>query len=369
MLVRSYIYIRAEYPIAVHRLEIAIREAEELGLLGDNIFGSGFDFHMELRLGAGAFVCGEETALIASIEGQRGMPTSKPPFPANEGLWGQPTLINNVETFANIPVILDKGAQAFRQIGTDKSPGTKVFALGGKIKNVGLVEVPMGMTLRQVIEDIGGGIPGGKKFKAVQTGGPSGGCIGEDQLDTPIDFDSLTAVGSMMGSGGMIVMDEDNCAVDVARFYMDFIAEESCGKCTPCREGTTRMLEILEDITEGRGDEDSIPRLERLARTAQRASLCALGQTSANPILSTIANFREEYEAHIKEKRCPAGVCQALTTFFITDKCIGCTKCARNCPVSCIDGKVKELHVIRQDECIKCGMCQQVCPVDAVIRR
>ena len=366
---QGYIYIRAEYPIAVHRLEIAIREAEELGLLGDNIFGSGFSFHMELRLGAGAFVCGEETALIASIEGQRGMPTSKPPFPANEGLWGQPTLINNVETFANIPVILDKGAQAFRQIGTDKSPGTKVFALGGKIKNVGLVEVPMGMTLRQVIEDIGGGIPGGKKFKAVQTGGPSGGCIGEDQLDTPIDFDSLTAVGSMMGSGGMIVMDEDNCAVDVARFYMDFIAEESCGKCTPCREGTTRMLEILEDITEGRGDEDSIPRLERLARTAQRASLCALGQTSANPILSTIANFREEYEAHIKEKRCPAGVCQALTTFFITDKCIGCTKCARNCPVSCIDGKVKELHVIRQDECIKCGMCQQVCPVDAVIRR
>ncbi|NLA81954.1 MAG: NADH-quinone oxidoreductase subunit NuoF [Clostridiaceae bacterium] len=366
---QGYIYIRAEYPIAVHRLEIAIREAEELGLLGDNIFGSGFSFHMELRLGAGAFVCGEETALIASIEGQRGMPTSKPPFPANEGLWGQPTLINNVETFANIPVILDKGAQAFRQIGTDKSPGTKVFALGGKIKNVGLVEVPMGMTLRQVIEDIGGGIPKGKKFKAVQTGGPSGGCIGEDQLDTPIDFDSLTAVGSMMGSGGMIVMDEDNCAVDVARFYMDFIAEESCGKCTPCREGTTRMLEILEDITEGRGDEDSIPRLERLARTAQRASLCALGQTSANPILSTIANFREEYEAHIKEKRCPAGVCQALTSFFITDKCIGCTKCARNCPVSCIDGKVKELHVIRQDECIKCGMCQQVCPVDAVIRR
>ena len=366
---QGYIYIRAEYPIAVHRLEIAIREAEELGLLGDNIFGSGFSFHMELRLGAGAFVCGEETALIASIEGQRGMPTSKPPFPANEGLWGQPTLINNVETFANIPVILDKGAQAFRQIGTDKSPGTKVFALGGKIKNVGLVEVPMGMTLRQVIEDIGGGIPKGEKFKAVQTGGPSGGCIGEDQLDTPIDFDSLTAVGSMMGSGGMIVMDEDNCAVDVARFYMDFIAEESCGKCTPCREGTTRMLEILEDITEGRGDEDSITRLERLARTAKRASLSTLGQTSANPILSTIANYREEYEAHIKEKRCPAGVCQALTSFFITDKCIGCTKCARNCPVSCIDGKVKELHVIRQDECIKCGMCQQVCPVDAVIRR
>ncbi|MCK9176987.1 MAG: 4Fe-4S binding protein, partial [Clostridiales bacterium] len=281
----------------------------------------------------------------------------------------KPTLINNVETFANIPVILSKGAEAFRKIGTEKSPGTKVFALGGKIKNVGLVEVPMGMTLRQVIEDIGGGIPNGKKFKAVQTGGPSGGCIGEQYLDTPIDFDSLTAIGSMMGSGGMIVMDEDNCAVDVARFYMDFIAEESCGKCTPCREGTTRMLEILEDITEGRGDEESIPRLLRLAKTAQRASLCALGQTSANPVLSTIETFREEYEAHIKEKRCPAGVCQELTTYFITDKCIGCTKCARNCPVSCIDGKVKELHVIRQDECIKCGTCQEVCPVDAVIRR
>ncbi|MDD3540675.1 MAG: NADH-quinone oxidoreductase subunit NuoF [Eubacteriales bacterium] len=366
---QGYIYIRAEYPIAVHRLEIAISQATELGLLGDNIFGSDFSFHLELRLGAGAFVCGEETALIASIEGYRGMPTTKPPFPANEGLWKKPTLINNVETFANIPVILSKGAEAFRKIGTEKSPGTKVFALGGKIKNVGLVEVPMGMTLRQVIEDIGGGIPNGKKFKAVQTGGPSGGCIGEKYLDTPIDFDSLTAIGSMMGSGGMIVMDEDNCAVDVARFYMDFIAEESCGKCTPCREGTTRMLEILEDITEGRGDEESIPRLLRLAKTAQRASLCALGQTSANPVLSTIETFREEYEAHIKEKRCPAGVCQELTTYFITDKCIGCTKCARNCPVSCIDGKVKELHVIRQDECIKCGTCQEVCPVDAVIRR
>ena len=366
---QGYIYIRAEYPIAVHRLEIAIAQATELGLLGDHIFGSDFSFHLELRLGAGAFVCGEETALIASIEGYRGMPTTKPPFPANEGLWKKPTLINNVETFANIPVILSKGAEAFRKIGTEKSPGTKVFALGGKIKNVGLVEVPMGMTLRQVIEDIGGGIPNGKKFKAVQTGGPSGGCIGEKYLDTPIDFDSLTAIGSMMGSGGMIVMDEDNCAVDVARFYMDFIAEESCGKCTPCREGTTRMLEILEDITEGRGDEESIPRLLRLAKTAQRASLCALGQTSANPVLSTIETFREEYEAHIKEKRCPAGVCQELTTYFITDKCIGCTKCARNCPVSCIDGKVKELHVIRQDECIKCGTCQEVCPVDAVIRR
>ncbi len=366
---QGYIYIRAEYPIAVHRLEIAIDQAAGLGLLGPDIFGTGFSFQLELRLGAGAFVCGEETALIASIEGYRGMPTTKPPFPANEGLWGKPTLINNVETFANIPVILNQGAEAFRKIGTDRSPGTKVFALGGKIRNVGLVEVPMGMTLRQVIETIGGGIPGGKRFKAVQTGGPSGGCISEKDLDTPIDFDSLTEVGSMMGSGGMIVMDEDNCVVDVARFYMDFIAEESCGKCTPCREGTTRMLEILEDITEGRGDQDSIPRLERLARTAKRASLCALGQTAANPVLSTLAAFREEYEAHIKEKRCPAGVCQALTSYFITDKCIGCTKCARNCPVSCIDGAVKQLHVIRQDECIKCGTCQDVCPVGAVIRR
>ncbi|NLA71336.1 MAG: NADH-quinone oxidoreductase subunit NuoF [Clostridiaceae bacterium] len=366
---QGYVYIRAEYPIAVHRLEIAIEQATDMGLMGDDIFGTGFSFNVELRLGAGAFVCGEETALIASIEGQRGMPRTKPPFPANQGLWDKPTLINNVETFANIPVILNKGAEEFRKIGTEKSPGTKVFALGGKIKNVGLVEIPMGMTLRQVIEDIGGGCPNGKKFKAVQTGGPSGGCIGEEKLDTPIDFDSLTAVGSMMGSGGMIVMDEDNCAVDVARFYMEFIAEESCGKCTPCREGTTRMLEILQDITEGRGDEDSIPRLERLAKTAQRASLCALGQTSANPVLSTIRTFRDEYETHIKEKRCPAGVCQALTSYFITDKCIGCTRCARNCPVACIDGEVKKLHVIRQDECIKCGTCMEVCPVGAVIRR
>ena len=366
---QGYIYIRAEYPIAVHRLEIAIRQAEELGLLGEDIFGTGFSFKLELRLGAGAFVCGEETALIHSIEGHRGMPTSKPPFPANEGLWGKPTLINNVETFANIPVILTDGAQAFKKVGTEKSPGTKVFALGGKIKNVGLVEVPMGMTLRQVVEDIGGGIPKGKKFKAVQTGGPSGGMLGEEFLDTPIDFDTLTQVGSMMGSGGMIVMDEDNCAVDVARFYMDFIAEESCGKCTPCREGTTRMLEILEDITEGRGDETSIPSLERLAHTAKRASLCALGQTSANPVLSSIKEFRDEYEAHVRDKKCPAGVCANLMEFFITDKCTGCTICARNCPVNCISGVRKERHVIAQDPCIKCGTCQAVCPFDAIIRR
>lgn len=366
---QGYIYIRAEYPIAVKRLEIAIRQAEDAGLLGDRILGSDFSFKLELRLGAGAFVCGEETALIASIEGKRGMPRNKPPFPANAGLWGKPTLINNVETYANIPVILNEGAAAFRKVGTEKSPGTKVFALGGKIKNVGLVEVPMGTTLRQVIYDIGGGIPDNKAFKAVQTGGPSGGCIGADLLDTPIEFDSLKAIGSMMGSGGMIVMDEDNCMVDVARFYMDFITDESCGKCTPCREGTKRMLELLERICDGKGEKHDIDRLESLALTAQQASLCALGQTAANPILSTLATFRDEYEAHINEKRCPAGVCTELISFFITDACIGCTKCARNCPVNCISGKVKELHVIDRDACIRCGMCQEVCPVNAVIRK
>lgn len=366
---QGYVYIRAEYPIAVQRLKTAIKQATERGMLGENILGSGFTFNLDIRLGAGAFVCGEETALIASIEGQRGMPRNKPPFPANSGLWGKPTLINNVETYANIPVIILQGAERFRAVGTEKSPGTKVFALGGKVKNIGLVEVPMGTTLRQVIYDIGGGIPNGKKFKAVQTGGPSGGCIGADKLDTPIDFDSLRAIGSMMGSGGMIVMDEDNCMVDVARFYMDFITDESCGKCTPCREGTKRMLEILERICDGKGEPGDIERLETLAKTAQLASLCALGQTSANPILSTLASFRDEYDAHIYDKRCPSGVCNALISYFITEDCIGCTKCARNCPVSCISGTVKQRHIIDRDACIKCGNCAEVCPVNAVIRK
>lgn len=364
----GYIYIRAEYPIAVQRLEIALKQAKELGVLGNNIFGTGFSFDLEIRLGAGAFVCGEETALIASIEGERGMPRNKPPFPANKGLWQKPTLINNVETFANVAAIITNGAAWFKGMGTEKSAGTKVFALGGKINNVGLVEVPMGTTLREVVYDIGGGIPNGKKFKAVQTGGPSGGCITEANLDTPIDFDNLVSIGSMMGSGGMIVMDSDNCMVDVARFYMDFIAEESCGKCTPCREGTKRMLEILELITEGKATREDLRVLEELANTVKIASLCGLGQTAPNPVLSTLKYFMDEYEAHVIDKKCPSGVCKALLSYFITDKCIGCTKCARNCPVSCIDGKVKEKHFIRQEECIKCGTCMEVCPVNAVIR-
>ena len=366
---QGFVYIRAEYPIAVDRLQIAIDQAKEKGVLGQNLFGTEFNFDIEIRLGAGAFVCGEETALIASIEGERGMPRNKPPFPANKGLWGKPTLINNVETFANIPQILLKGTEWFKGIGTKESPGTKVFALGGKINNTGLVEIPMGTTLREVIEDVGGGIPNGKKFKAIQTGGPSGGCITAEYIDTPIDYSTLNELGSMMGSGGMIVMDEDTCMVDIARFFLDFTVEESCGKCTPCREGTKRMLEILDKITSGTGTQEDLVRLESLAYSIKDASLCGLGQTAPNPVISTLRYFRDEYDAHINEKRCPAGACQDLLEFYITDKCIGCTKCAKNCPVSCIDGKVKERHVINTPECIKCGNCMEVCPVDAVIKR
>ena len=366
---QGYIYVRAEYPIAVQRLEVAIKQAREYGLLGKNIFGTGFDFDIELRLGAGAFVCGEETALMNSIEGKRGMPNPKPPFPAQSGLWGKPTLINNVETFANIPVIILKGAEWFASIGTEKSKGTKVFALGGKITNTGLVEVPMGITLREVIYEIGGGIPNGKKFKAVQTGGPSGGCIPAEHLDTPIDFDTLTALGSMMGSGGMIVMDEDTCMVDVARFYLEFTVDESCGKCTPCREGTKRLLEILEKICEGKGTEEDLQRLESLAYTIKSASLCGLGQTAPNPVLSTLKYFRHEYEAHVKEKRCPAGVCKALLQYkILQDKCKGCGICAKNCPANAISGKVKEPFVIDKNKCIKCGVCIEKCPFKAIVR-
>ncbi|AFS79906.1 iron hydrogenase HydB [Gottschalkia acidurici 9a] len=366
---QGYVYVRAEYPIAVKRLQIAIDEAKAKGLLGKDIFGTGFNFDMEIRLGAGAFVCGEETALIASIEGQRGMPRNKPPFPANKGLWDKPTLINNVETYANVPQIILKGADWFTSFGTKDSPGTKVFALGGKINNTGLVEIPMGTTLREVIYDVGGGIPDGKQFKAVQTGGPSGGCITADYIDTEIDFATLNELGSMMGSGGMIVMDEDTCMVDIARFFLDFTVEESCGKCTPCREGTKRMLELLEKITDGKGEMEDLDRLESLAETIKSSSLCGLGQTAPNPVLSTLKYFRDEYEAHVKDKKCPAGACQSLLEFYITDKCIGCTKCARQCPASCIDGKVKERHVINTSACVKCGACADVCPVNAVIKR
>lgn len=366
---QGFIYVRAEYPIAVQRLEVAIKQAREYGLLGRNILGTDFNFDIELRLGAGAFVCGEGTALMESIEGRRGMPRTKINRTAHKGLWQKPTIINNVETLANVPIIFQKGVEWFRNIGTEKSPGTKVFALGGKIENTGLVEIPMGMTLREIVYDIGGGIPNGKEFKAVQTGGPSGGCIPAEYLDVPVDFESLGALGSIMGSGGMVVMDENNCMVDIARFFLDFTVEESCGKCVPCREGTKRMLEILERITEGKGEEGDIERLESLSETISSASLCGLGQSAANPVITTLKYFRHEYEAHIRDKKCPAGACQALLEYYITDKCIGCTKCARNCPVSCIDGKVKERHVIDTDKCIKCGNCMTVCPVGAVIKR
>jgi len=362
----GYIYIRAEYPVAVKRLDIAIKQAEELGLLGNNIFDSGFNFKIEIRLGAGAFVCGEETALIASIEGERGMPRKKPPFPAVRGLFGKPTNVNNVETFANVPVIFLKGADWFKAIGTEKSSGTKVFALGGKIANTGLLEVPMGTTLREVIYEIGGGIPNKREFKAAQTGGPSGGCITADSLDTPIDFDNLIALGSMMGSGGMIVMDEDNCMVDVARFYLEFTVEESCGKCTPCREGTKRMLDILNRICEGEGTLEDLDMLENLAYMIKDSSLCGLGQTAPNPVLSTLKHFRDEYEAHVIDKVCPAGVCSNLTNYVVLENCIGCTKCSRNCPVGAIEGKVKEKHFIDLNACIRCGVCKTVCPVNAI---
>lgn len=366
---QGYVYIRAEYPLAIERLNFAISQAYEMGLLGKNILGSSFSFDLELRLGAGAFVCGEETALMASIEGERGMPRNKPPFPADYGLWGKSTVINNVETYANVAQIILNGALWFSSIGTEKSKGTKVFALGGKINNTGLVEIPMGTTLREVIYDIGGGIPKGKKFKAVQTGGPSGGCLTEKDLDTPIDYDNLVALGSMMGSGGMIVMDEDNCMVDVARFFLEFTVDESCGKCTPCREGTKRLYEILNKITKGEGTLEDLDQLEELCYTIKDSALCGLGQTAPNPVLSTLKNFREEYIAHVVDKRCPAGVCKSLIKYYITDKCIGCTKCMRNCPVGAITGTVKQSHHINTDICIKCGACKQACPVGAIVTR
>ena len=366
---QGYIYVRAEYPIAVKRLEIAINQAREYGLLGKNIFDSGFDFDIELRLGAGAFVCGEETALMTSIEGNRGEPRPRPPFPALKGLFQKPTILNNVETFANIPQIIVNGPEWFASMGTENSKGTKVFALGGKIHNTGLVEVPMGTTLREIVEEIGGGIPNGKKFKAAQTGGPSGGCIPAEHLDVPIDYDNLKKIGSMMGSGGLIIMDEDTCMVDIAKFFLEFTVDESCGKCTPCRIGTRRMLEILEKITKGQATMEDLDKLEELCYHLQSSSLCALGQTAPNPVLSTLRYFRDEYIAHIVDKKCPAGVCKELLQYKIDpDKCKGCTLCARTCPADAIIGSVREVHMIDSEKCLKCGACIEKCRFGAIYK-
>ena len=362
------IYIRAEYPIAVDRIKIAIEQAEEYGLLGQNIFGTDFNFTIDIRLGAGAFVCGEETALIESVEGKRGIPRNKPPFPAQRGIWNKPTLINNVETFVNIPRIFINGADWFSSIGTENSKGTKVFSLGGKVKHTGPIEVPMGMTFREIVYDIGGGIPNNKNFKAIQSGGPSGGCIPEQFLDTKVDFESLKQLGSMMGSGGMIVIDEDTCIVDLVKFYLDFIIDESCGKCSPCRIGTKRLHELLEKLSDGTAEEQDLIDIKELAKLIKDTSACGLGQSAPNPVLSTLEYFLDEYFEHVYDKKCRAHVCKGIIEYrILEDKCIGCTKCARNCPVQCITGSLKHFHYINQDQCIKCDTCRTVCPVGAVV--